>query len=226
MRDSIDEAATPARNTLDYVIATLREGILSGRYVPGQRLVEADLTRDLKVSRGPVRESFRLLSAEGLVETVPNRSTVVRRYSKKEMLELFEIRTQIEMLAARLAATRIGQGDHARRFRKAIEPIWNERARLPSEYFDENRRFHQAIANVSGNERLRAMVYQMQLPLIMFQLRGALSHEVLAQSVAEHRRVAEAILDGNARRAEAEIRRHLKRASAIPDRMSPGNFGD
>ncbi|WP_033455106.1 GntR family transcriptional regulator, partial [Bordetella bronchiseptica] len=91
-------------STLEYVVDTLRQGILSGRLVPGQRLVEADLTRQLGVSRGPVRESFRRLSAEGLVESIPNQTTMVRRYSKAEMLELFEIRAELEALAARRAA--------------------------------------------------------------------------------------------------------------------------
>ena len=57
----------------------LKDGILAGRYAPGQRLIEADLTRDLGVSRGPLREAFRKLTAEGLIESVPNKGAVVRR---------------------------------------------------------------------------------------------------------------------------------------------------
>ena len=77
---------------------------------------------------------------------------------------------------------------------------------------------------MSGNDQLSAMVYRMQLPLILFQLHGNLSNDALVQSVAEHRRVAEAILNGNARRAETQIRRHLRRASATLDDMPPGIF--
>ncbi|MFD2857263.1 GntR family transcriptional regulator [Seohaeicola zhoushanensis] len=86
------------------VVQALRTAIHGGRYVPGQRLVEADLTSELGVSRSLLREAFRILSAEGLIETVPNRGALVKRLSRREAMELFEIRMELEALSARLAA--------------------------------------------------------------------------------------------------------------------------
>ena len=57
----------------DQVVAALIRGLQAGRYVPGQRLIEADLTKELKVSRGPVREALKRLAAEGLVSLIPHR---------------------------------------------------------------------------------------------------------------------------------------------------------
>lgn len=74
--------------TVDYVLEHLRQGIVRGRYAPGQRLIEADLTDELGVSRGPLREAMRRLSADDLLEIVPNRGAIVRRLSLREMLEL------------------------------------------------------------------------------------------------------------------------------------------
>ncbi|CFW59261.1 GntR family transcriptional regulator [Bordetella pertussis] len=212
-------------STLEYVVDTLRQGILSGRLVPGQRLVEADLTRQLGVSRGPVRESFRRLSAEGLVESIPNQTTMVRRYSKAEMLELFEIRAELEALAARRAAECMDNPAAKARFLQAIGPIWDEHslAAGPS-YFDENRRFHQAIADLSANTQLAELIRKLQLPLIMFQLGGAITPQAIQASIDEHRRIAQAIVDGNRRKAAAEVKAHLKRACEMVERMPPDIF--
>src|SRR4051795_5578940 len=97
--DAITSPAAPENDggrlrggTVDYVLDHLRTGVMQGRYAPGQRLIEADLTRDLRVSRGPLREAFRRLSAEGILEMVPHRGALVRRLTMREMKEFFQIR--------------------------------------------------------------------------------------------------------------------------------------
>jgi DNA-binding GntR family transcriptional regulator len=208
--------------TVERLVGHLREGILYGRYAAGQRLIEADLTHALNVSRGPLREAFRRLSAEGLIESVPNRGAVVRRLTRKETHELFEIRTALEMLAAQLAARNIAVPGVREKFEAAIVPIWNDSPRhAPSAYLDENKIFHQAVADASGNDQLAAVGRQLQLPLIMFQLSGALTPEILAQSNSEHRKVALAILAGDTVGACDAMRAHLERASQFADQL-PG----
>jgi DNA-binding GntR family transcriptional regulator len=212
-------------STVEHIVAHLREGILYGRYAPGQRLIEADLTRDLSVSRGPVREAFRRLSAEGLVESIPNRGAVVRRLTKKETHELFDIRAALEVLSARLAAGNIAAPGVRPRFEQSIAPIWSDLPRnAPSAYLDENKFFHQAVADASGNEQLASLIAQMQLPLIMFQLSGALTPDILAQSNAEHRAIARAILAGDAATASAAMQAHLSRAAGFADALPASVF--
>ncbi len=222
------EANKPAASTgstLEYVVDTLRQGILSGRLVPGQRLVEADLTRQLGVSRGPVRESFRRLSAEGLVESIPNQTTMVRRYSREEMLELFEIRAELEALAARRAAQCMQDPAARNAFLAAVGPIWEDHPQAAATlYFDENRRFHQAIADLSGNTQLADLIKKLQLPLIMFQLGGVISPQSIHASISEHRRIAQAIIDGDGRKAAAEVKAHLKRACEMVESMPASIF--
>lgn len=210
---------------VDRLIDELRDGILNSRLAPGQRLIEADLTRDLGVSRGPLREAFRRLSAEGLIEIVPNRGAMVRRLSFRETQELFQIRTELEALAARLAAGNLRTDTNGReRFEVAIAPIWNDEPRLSSPaYIEENKRFHDAVVAASGNTQLAIVSRQLQLPLIMSQLSNALSADLLRHSVTEHRTIATAILDGNAKAAESAMRAHLGRAAAftagLPERV-------
>ena len=88
--------------TVAFIVEQLREDILAGRLPPGSRLVECDLTSRFGVSRGPVREALRRLTADGLIEHWPHRGAVVRRLTEREIRELFAIRIEMEALAARL----------------------------------------------------------------------------------------------------------------------------
>lgn len=227
MSDAIDLTVQgPVRgSTVDYVLQHLRDGILEGRYAPGQRLIEADLTRELGISRGPLREALRRLSADNLLEIVPNRGAVVRRLSMREMLELFSIRIALESHAAREATQMLVEPGVRARFETDIQPIWEERPRLadPS-YIDENRSFHQAIIRATGNERLMALMIQMQLTLIMFQLNGVLTADSIATSVVEHRAIATAMLDGDPEAAATHARTHLERARDLTRNMPPKVF--
>jgi len=215
----------PRGNTVDLVVRHLRDGILNNRYAPGQRLIEADLTEQLAVSRGPVREGLRRLSAEGLIEMVPNRGALVRRLTYREAVELFQIRTALEALAVTLTAQRVRKGELRARFERAIAPIWSEAPRLnAAAYLEENKLFHQALVEFSGNEQLAQVSRQMQFPLILFQTSGALDTGSLANSVKDHRQIATAILDGKPEAADARIRTHLERASHLLDDMPKSIF--
>jgi DNA-binding GntR family transcriptional regulator len=217
----LDPGEGPARGgTVEYVLDHLRSGVLQGRYAPGQRLIEADLTRDLRVSRGPLREAFRRLSAEGLLEIVPHRGALVRRLTLREMKELFQIRVGLETLAARLAAEAMADSATRQRFEHEIAAIWDETPRAPgAEYIDENHQFHDAVVTASGNEQLLKLTRQLRLPVLMYQLAGTLKSESIAASLAEHRAIARAILAGDAGGAENRVRDHLERAMGVAEAM-------
>lgn len=212
LADDLD-ATRNRGSTVERVLEFLRDGILNSQFAPGQRLVESDLSRELGVSRGSLREAFRRLSAEGLIQLVPNRGAVVRRLSLRETMELFQIRRELEGLAARLAAINIGDPEVQEAFSAAIVPIWNEEPRLSSvAYLDENKQFHDAVMAASGNTQLIVVSQQLQLPLIMSQLSNVLTAEILRESVCEHRLIADAVLAGKSAEAEAAMRKHLDRA--------------
>jgi DNA-binding GntR family transcriptional regulator len=232
MSDAIDlNEQGPVRGaTVDYVVHHLREGILQGRYAPGQRLIEADLTHELGISRGPLREALRRLSADNLLEIIPNRGAIVRRLSMREMLELFAIRIALESHAAREATNALADPATRARFETEIRPIWAKAKRAPGPgYIAENKSFHQALIRATDNERLLALTTQMQLPLIMFQLNGMLTEANIAASVIEHRAIATAMLDGDAETAAERARAHLERARNVardmPTKVFHGSNG-
>ncbi len=209
----------------DTVVDYLMRAIQAGRFVPGQRLVEADLTAELGVSRSLLREAFRRLSAEGLIEIVPNRGALVRRLTMTEAMELFEIRMELEALAARLAAERIADPCTRERFERRIAPIWEEAPRFStSDYLAENQRFHAAVFEAAGNGQLVKLNRQLQLSLIMAQIASELTGDVMMESLHEHRVIASAILSGNAAAADAAVRGHLSRARDFVRTMRPDVF--
>ena len=210
--------APPAHGaTVAHIFERLRDDILAQRLPPGARLVENDLTMRFAVSRGPVREALRRLDAEGLIEHVPHRGALVRRLSPREIQELFQIRLELESLAARLAAEADDE-DRRARFVEAIAPIFEDSPRGAHEYLVENAAFHDAILVLAGNQQLRDLVIRLQLPLIMAQVGDILTPKILEVSVRQHRAIAAAILARDARAAAAALRTHLERAAAMAAR--------
>jgi DNA-binding GntR family transcriptional regulator len=209
------KANAPAHGaTVAHIVEQLRDDVLARRLKPGERLVECDLTARFAVSRGPVREALRRLAAEGLIEHAPNRGAVVMRLSPRDICELFQIRFEIEALAARLAAQSTDRAARMR-FVEEIGMIFADAPRRMSEYLDENAAFHAAVLRLAGNRQLADVSSRLRLPLIMAQVGDALTAEVMNVSVREHRAIAAAIVDGDATAAANAARAHLERAAAF-----------
>lgn len=208
-----DTRTPPTRrgDTVNQLFERLKSAVLSGAFAPGQRLIEADLTRTYNVSRGPLREALRQLAAERLVEIIPNRGAVVRRLSRKEMADLFLIRQSLEGLAASLAATNMTRDDYRQRFRAAVKTIYDKRR--SGRFTEENELLHQIIVELADNLQLATLVHQLQLPLARFQIRSAVDQAHRDHSSMEHDRIIKAIMSGDPERADAAMRQHLKRAS-------------
>src|SRR3546814_7375523 len=117
------EAILRSGDTVERVAAILKEQILDGSLAPGQRLISRDLIEELGISRGPLREAFRRLAADRLIELIPNRGAVVRRLSRAEIINLFQIREALEGQAARLAAERIDQGGRSEEHTSELQSL-------------------------------------------------------------------------------------------------------
>jgi DNA-binding GntR family transcriptional regulator len=127
---------------------------------------------------------------------------------------LFEIRVEMEALAARLAAA-AESPEQRQRFIASIGPIYAETRRRPCEYLEENAAFHDAVMALGDNLQLRDLATRLQLPLIMAQVGDVLTPDVLKASVREHRAIAQAILKADPEAASARMREHLERAAAL-----------
>jgi DNA-binding GntR family transcriptional regulator len=197
--------------TVDAVVEAITEGIKHGRYAAGQRLVEADLSRELGVSRGPLREAFGRLAADGLLVIEPYRGALVRRMSRADLIDLFQVREALEGQAARLAAERIHLADHRERLQRALDDVRAHREEADvAAYMDVNERFHQLIVELSGNQALARMIAQLQIQAFRLLYRRLADSAAKTHSIEEHEHVAAAILDRDAAAAEREMRAHVR----------------
>jgi DNA-binding GntR family transcriptional regulator len=212
--------------TVDDIIGRLRGAILAGRIVPGQRLIANDLTEQLGVGRGSIREAFRRLAADGLVDIIPNRGAIVRRLSRDHVRDLFQIRVNLEGLGSRLAAEQIDQADHRQRFLS----VWNEvkpdgSERPPALFMQQNRLYHHTIVSIGENKQLTELIYNLQLPIVMFQVGQAMRPENSERSHRDHVLIADAILSGDADAAENAMRNHLQRTAEWILQLPNSAFG-
>lgn len=145
--------------------AKLRGMILSGELPPGARLREVQLCDQLGVSRTPVREAFRTLAAEGLVDLLPNRSVVVSQLHAPDLEHLFVAFGAIEGFAAELACQRITEAQIAEIGRLLAEMIDFHARRERAAYMRINQRIHQRTVEIAGNPVLHS-VWQSLVPRV------------------------------------------------------------
>ena len=189
----------------------IRSLILNGVFQPGSRLVERDLAAEFEVSRSPVREALRNLDKEGLVEKLPTRGIIVKKLTRREVFEIFDIREALEGMASRAAAQRVANGEAS----NLRELIADSRAALDAGNLDAVREanwgFHDEIIAFSDNQILQ----QMLTPLI-----GRL-HWILRQVTdferieVDHLRLAAAIESGYPDIAAAEAQQHVRSYRAL-----------
>lgn len=151
-------APIPARllrtGLADQIREFIVEGISSGRWEPGERLVERRIATELGVSQGPVREALRQLEAQRLIESLPNRGARVREFTERDLAEIFPVRAGLERTAAELALPRFSDGcldalqEHNRLLGEAArDGDLHEQMRLSIA-------FHREIVETAGNRLL------------------------------------------------------------------------
>ena len=222
------QASLPA-SAVDRAAEAIARGVASGRYAPGQRLIEADLTRSLQVSRGSLREATRRLAAEGILELEPHRGARVRQLSRGEVADLYRVREALEALAGRLAAERIATGDSdavMRRWLAEIEANPNGAGLSADVYMADNNRFHDDLVMVAANEVLAKQIASLRMPAVRLQFSLLLTQEHVAESIRQHRRIVLAVLAGDPTRTERAMRDHLRKSSRLVQELPDEAYAD
>ena len=174
----------------------IREQILAGGFRQGEHLVEARIAKELKISRGPVREAFKLLRAEGLLEEEPRRGTFVVRLAADDVREIYGLRAAIEGRAARILALRKDPAD-AKALRSLLDAIESAVAKgKAAEVFRRDLEFHDGLVRLSGNARLHD-VFTRYVPTLRALLRlDERVYRSLDDAAMQHRPIVDAIDSG------------------------------
>ncbi len=153
----LQEAKPVSKPRREEIYKDLKKQILSGRLLPGSRLIEYALAKQLQVSRPLLREVIKQLELEGLVKIIPYRGAEVTRFSLEDIEEIYEIQATLEGLAASLAVKKINQRD-LQKLRKLQAQLQLSLAKPPEEWQKINVDFHQFFINRCGNERLQNLI--------------------------------------------------------------------
>lgn len=212
-----DDARPESLSSPDLVVSSIKRGILLGRFVPGQRLIEADLTRDLKVSRGPVREALNRLAAEGVVELSPRRSAYIRSLSRSEVLELLQVLRAVMGLSVSLAAARI-RLDGARNLHGFTEKLKAAFEHLEVQGAQGDRvlqsiartRFYDAIFEIAGNRELVRINPVVPTQILRMQVHSFIAVEAHRRQFADYGALYRALMSGNPRQARRIVDLHIR----------------
>lgn len=210
----------------DRVVDSIIRAIRAGVYVPGQRLIEADLTREYQVSRGPVREALKRLAAEGVLTLTRHRGAYVRALTRTEVRDSLMVLEALVGLMAKLAAKRIGQGDNADRMRTAYERLLAfKHDGGTAAFLDERRSFYDTILQIGGNHELQRMLPLMQIHLLRMQFQAYITPRDREKQFAEYKSISDTILSGDGLRAQKIASLHVRRTRLslmrLPDEAFP-----
>lgn len=197
------------------VYCKLRDEILQGRYSRGTTLTESQLSLDMGVSRTPVREAISQLEQDGLVHSTPNKSIIVQGFDEHDMLDLYDVRRQMETIAAARAAE-LMTAEQRQALKAAFEREVHDTLNNDNveELQDLDNIFHELIFQGSGSKILRKILtsintYTRYARTISLATQGR-SRKVLD----EHARILEAISRNDCQAASQAMRTHIDNATA------------
>ena len=209
MRDLLVTENIPTR---ELVLRKLRDAILSGRFQPGQRLLERELVEQMGVSRTPIREALRKLELEGLITTIPYKGPMVTHPTLEDARALYEVRAALEGKAVALFAQRADEAA-VDRLRASLEKahraldVGSSQALLAA-----NNAFHDEIASGCGNALLQSMLANLRDRIVLLRVESLSSPGRPPQSLAEHGAIVRRVAQQDAQGAKRLVERHIMRA--------------
>lgn len=184
--------------------------IMADRLPPGTELSEVALSKELSVSRGPIREAMGRLAADGLVTVRPRRGAEVREITPRELVDAYQVREALEVLAVRLAVPRVSQSDLDRLSELVDQMAEHARNGAVADFFTANVSFHELLCEFSGNEKLAQVHRRLVAETGRFQSRTVALRGNLEGSVSEHRAILSAMRDRNVDAAAALAAAHVR----------------
>jgi DNA-binding GntR family transcriptional regulator len=204
----VTSAEGPSEGTAYLVWRSVLRGLYEGRYAPGQRLTEAELTQEFDVSRSSVREALSRLAAEGVVVVQRHKGAVIRSAGKAEFLEILTVLDALIPLGARLAAENIEDAANRQLAEEELQRLASAKGELAS--FDlarERNRFYRTLITLANNSELRRVMSQIHVHPLRIQLGEKRSASAV---FADYVAILTAILAGDPIRAELGAKAHVR----------------
>jgi DNA-binding GntR family transcriptional regulator len=203
MKRDLEANHSPERQK---IVEDLKAGIASGKFKPGQRLVEIHLSNVLGVTRGKIREALRKLEQDGFVQIIPNVGARVAEFSQKDIEHIYDLMSVVEGLAVRVI-TPFLTDEQLKRIEALIDKV--EAARKPTQFFELNNELHSFLITLSENDHLIKLTENFMFRIRCLNLQCLFSPGQMAASVKEHKKILGAMKARKAAKAEQLMRNHL-----------------
>ncbi|MBR0456360.1 MAG: GntR family transcriptional regulator [Firmicutes bacterium] len=199
----------------EMVYEELKMQILKGSIIPGTRMMEVELAEEMGVSRTPIREAIRKLEKEGLVTIEPRRGAYASMISTEDMVEILEVRQDLEGLAAYFAANRMSDEQMAEL--KEVSNNYNEAVKRGKmeDMIKYDTRFHHIIVESCRNKILVQMIEQLQELVLRFRYIYYDNFRRAENMPEEHEAIVAAISEGDADKARAAADIHIDRLKEL-----------
>ena len=196
----------------DVMYEILKDAIISGDMLPGERIVESTYAKQYNISRTPIREALRKLEQDGLVECEARKGVVVRSLEEEDIQEIYVIRQTLEELALRYAIKNVTDEDI-----ETLYAILDETAKSVAEgdvgkASKNSRQVHVYFYQLSGLSRLQSLVGSLDEYMDRFSFMTLSDHDRQEQSAKEHRLMIDALKERNLERLIQISHDHLLRA--------------
>jgi len=194
----------------DELVTRIRNMIIEGELRPGLRISEQDLCTRFGVSRTPLREALKFLSAEGLVRILPNRGSTVVSVTREEADDLLPVLGTLEALAGELACARIDQAGVEAILAMHARMIEHYRRGEEQPYIELDRAIHAAIFQAAGNQILSEAYHALQMRFCSLQSITRKAPPRWAEAVKDHERLMDALRARDGSQFAAIARRHIQ----------------
>jgi len=202
------------KNTLHEETANrLRDMIMTGELKEGDKIKENELCASLDISKTPLREALRVLSAEGLVRLVPNRGAYLSRPTLEEIKEMFDVMSVLEGLCARVSAEKMTDKEllSLEKLHKKLEETFQRNDQKG--YIHYNNLYHAFLQKTAKNNTLNQIVNGLRQKILLYRFESLSHAERFEQSVEEHRKLQDAFRKRDPEGAENLMKSHLNQAS-------------
>ncbi len=219
--------AEVAGSTADKVSEQIIRGIRSGTFVPGQHLVEPDLTRRLGIGRGSLREALKHLAAGGIVTLNRFRGAYIASLDRKAILDLLQTLEPLCSLAARLAAEHCETPEQVQQVLDIAAQIdAANRAKNRGLYLERRRQFYSVIVEIGGNQELERAMPLTRTDLFRAQIEPVQSDLQRNRHASGYSKIAKAITDRNPAAAVRAVQRHFAGTRQTIEELPTAAFHD
>jgi DNA-binding GntR family transcriptional regulator len=198
------------RSLKEQAYDVLKTMILTGKLERGRLYNEMKWAQQLGVSRTPVREALLELSSEGMIDFLPNKGVMIREITTKQVKEVFEIRQIIEGYVTQA----IGKGLTASDVKKLDSLIKRQKEQAGKNdneaFIETDRDFHVFLASRMDNQRLESILQNLRDQIHLMGIYALMNRGRTEQVLAEHIEILTALKEGNAKKAQKAMIRHLK----------------